>query len=495
MTLDNGRRSLSWVAGLLLLAGAVSAAPAWWVHAVAAMGRATASHVLPTVLIAAATVVLGWLAWSRKPRPALRPIPPITARLRLFIHVALLLVLAAVVAVLLGLGLWAALGQPLLGASSAAAPAGSATPGASPAAWTVGNTLEAIKIVLVVVAGIGGVVALTVAYRKQDLGEAAEHREDTKLFTERFTKTAEQLGSAQAAVRIAGVYAMSRLADDWAEERQTCIDVLCAYLRMPYTPVEETSPADELYEAAADSSLGARQERTVRHTAIRLIAAHLKADADTSWQGYRFDLTGAILDGGDLIGITLTAGTTLDFSGARFSTGEVKFSGARFAGGRVYFSGAQFADGLVDFAFTEVADGAIDFGGAQFSGAAVHFGDAKLLGGWISFRDTEFLRGLIYFGGAEFVGCAVNFEGAKFTGGLLSFGGAEDADRGHTFCGAKFVSSKVYFRHVEFSGGKVHFGGHFPGGAEFVGGTVDFGDAEFADGAVDFDGAVSPAAW
>jgi hypothetical protein len=29
---------------------------------------------------------------------------------------------------------------------------------------------------------------------------------------------------------------MAGLADDWPENRQTCIDVLCAYLRLPYEP-------------------------------------------------------------------------------------------------------------------------------------------------------------------------------------------------------------------------------------------------------------------
>ena len=32
----------------------------------------------------------------------------------------------------------------------------------------------------------------------------------------------------------AGIHAMAGLADDWEENRQTCIDVICAYLRMPY---------------------------------------------------------------------------------------------------------------------------------------------------------------------------------------------------------------------------------------------------------------------
>jgi hypothetical protein len=34
--------------------------------------------------------------------------------------------------------------------------------------WTVQNTFDAIKIALAVVAGIGGVVALTVAYRSRN---------------------------------------------------------------------------------------------------------------------------------------------------------------------------------------------------------------------------------------------------------------------------------------------------------------------------------------
>jgi hypothetical protein len=29
---------------------------------------------------------------------------------------------------------------------------------------------------------------------------------------------------------------MAGLPDDWEANRQTCVDVLCAYLRMPYKP-------------------------------------------------------------------------------------------------------------------------------------------------------------------------------------------------------------------------------------------------------------------
>jgi ABC-type transporter Mla subunit MlaD len=48
----------------------------------------------------------------------------------------------------------------------------------------------------------------------------AEQR--TRTLNERFATAAEQLGSDKPAVRLAGVYAIAGLADDWNENRQTC---------------------------------------------------------------------------------------------------------------------------------------------------------------------------------------------------------------------------------------------------------------------------------
>src|SRR6516165_6610999 len=70
----------------------------------------------------------------------------------------------------------------------------------------------------------------------------AEQR--TRTLNERFATAAGQLGSDKPAIRLAGVYAMAGLADDWEENRQTCVDVLCGYLRMPYEP----DPGDEASE-------------------------------------------------------------------------------------------------------------------------------------------------------------------------------------------------------------------------------------------------------
>jgi hypothetical protein len=147
---------------------------------------------------------------------------------------------------------------------------------------------------------------------------------------ERFATAAGQLGSDKpAAVRLAGVYAMASLADDWEKNRQSCVDVLCGYLRMPYGPDPGTgSPVPE--------QLIFKSSRKVRHTVIRLITAHLKDGAAVSWQGLNFDFTGVVFDGGS-------------FESARFSRGTVDFKQAQFSGGEVNFAFAEFSGGTVNF--------------------------------------------------------------------------------------------------------------------------------------------------
>jgi len=213
---------------------------------------------------------------------------------------------------------------------------------------TVKDSVGAAQLVFASVAGAGALVALVVAYRRQRVAEDAAARDRTRVFNERFTAIATQLGDDKPAVRLAGVHAMAGLADDWTENRQTCVDVLCAYLRLPYDPGpgEDATPADQVAYRGAN--------REVRHTIIRLIRDHLLPDADAavSWQGLNLDFTGAVIDGGD-------------FTGARFSEGIVRFNGASFVGSEVVFSGAEFSGGTVSFAGAKFSGGTVDFSGAR----------------------------------------------------------------------------------------------------------------------------------
>jgi uncharacterized protein YjbI with pentapeptide repeats len=288
----------------------------------------------------------------------------------------------------------------------------------------------------------------------------AEQR--ARTLNERFATAASQLGSDRPpAVQLAGVYAMAGLADDWEESRQTCVDVLCAYLRMPYGP----DPGDE---APRPEQLTFRANREVRHTVIRVITAHLKEEAAVSWQGLNFDFTGVVFDGGDFSGAKFSdstvsfavaefSGGELDFTGAKFSGGTVSFSGARFSGGTVSFYAAEFSDGQVTFNFAKFSGGTVRFGGAQFSGATVSFGDATFSDGEVSFYAAEFSDGEIDFRRADFSGGLVTFFGAKFSGGQLNFANAVFLGGTATFFGAKFSGSMVSFVDAVFSICEVDF--------------------------------------
>src|SRR4051794_1582805 len=69
----------------------------------------------------------------------------------------------------------------------------------------------------------------SVGVTEQIAGDVAK-RAQADALAKRYQDAATQLGHDKPPVRLAGVYAMARLADDWEEQRQTCIDVLCGYL-------------------------------------------------------------------------------------------------------------------------------------------------------------------------------------------------------------------------------------------------------------------------
>lgn len=151
---------------------------------------------------------------------------------------------------------------------------------------------DLVKLSFEVVAGAGALVALIVAYRRQRVDEDGALREATRLHTERFTAAVTQLRDQSPAVCLGGVHSLAGLADDapTRDLRQTCIDVLCAYLRLPY--IAETDLPDD--DAAARHAYVANRE--VRHTIIRLIRDHLRLEErhPRSWQGHHFDFTGCL---------------------------------------------------------------------------------------------------------------------------------------------------------------------------------------------------------
>jgi uncharacterized protein YjbI with pentapeptide repeats/uncharacterized membrane-anchored protein YhcB (DUF1043 family) len=287
----------------------------------------------------------------------------------------------------------------------------------------------------------------------------------TRTLNERFATAADRLGSDKTpAVRLAGVYAMAGLADDWKENRQTCVDVLCAYLRMPYQP----DPGKQAHER---ERLDFRASSEVRHTVIRVITAHLRDGAAKSWRGLNLDFTGVVFDEGDFMGATFHAADTISFRSATFC-GDMGFRGATFSGGTVDFEGATFSGGTANFS------------GATFSGGAVNFSNATFSEGDLWFGGATFCGGTVNFNGATFSGSTVDFPSATFSGGTVDFSGAIFSRGTISFLGTRFCGSEVLFFGTQFCGSEVQFTT-----ADFSDGMVSFANATFSDGTVDFSSA------
>lgn len=292
------------------------------------------------------------------------------------------------------------------------------------------DPIDITKVALTIAAGIGGVVALVVAYRRQrDLEQGR--------FVERFGAAASQLGASQSAIRIAGVYAMAAIADEESGRwRQQCVDVLCGYLRLPYIPENGANyQTKQVTKLRAPDPPGIETEqhfeylqndREVRQTIIRVIGQHLR-DVEDSWSACDFDFRTAYLE-------------DLDLSGATFA-GDSRFDGTRFAG-TTDFSGAVFRR---DARFSETTfAGAAEFAGATFSGGA-EFGRATFSDS-ARFDHATFTKPA-RFGSARFARAA-RFASANFAGGAL-------------FVGARFFSRTVFDK-ASFAGdtkfGSVDFG-------------------------------------
>ena len=123
--------------------------------------------------------------------------------------------------------------------------------------------IDAIRTGLSAAVATGGAFALLLAFRRQRSTEVSAVHTITdateRRVTELYTKAADQLGNDKAPVRLAGLYALERLAQDNPSQRQTIVNVICAYLQMPYTP-PGTTPVEPSADAGQPSGDGTAAE-------------------------------------------------------------------------------------------------------------------------------------------------------------------------------------------------------------------------------------------
>ncbi|MGB6164151.1 MAG: hypothetical protein WCF33_01765 [Pseudonocardiaceae bacterium] len=365
------------------------------------------------------------------------------------------------------------------------------------------DLVEVVKIALTVVAGIGGTVALTVAVRKQKfteqqhvLSEADANRQDRRILDERFRNAVEQLGKESAVVRIGGAYSLAKLADDWPEERQTCINTLCGYLRFPY-----------------DSSGGKDGEREVRQTVIGIMRQRLSRAAEISWDGKLFDLTGAVLDHLDLSDIDLKE-STLCLRGCVIQAATFKMKGFRVMGGEVDArdlrimegatldaQGGYLSDsGKISLAGSAISSGVVTFESVQVDGGHLELDNVRVDGSsvldlsHISITSVPLVRKLLSplsLDEATISGGTVNLEHIQIATELdqseLTWSGGREKGGGRfsaSFKKLKLIDGKISFNDVTIPCGVFSFTG-----ANFTGGVLDFENSRLEDCCLDFAGA------
>jgi hypothetical protein len=340
----------------------------------------------------------------------------------------------------------------------------------------VNAKLDAVRTGLAAGAGAGAAVGLMLAFRRQHHQEIStaltDHDATQRRITELYTKAVEQLGSDKAPVRLGGLYALERLAQDNQQQRQTIVNVICAYLRMPFPPQTPcTTPAlpDSGNTAQAESEASPvnsgtidawQQEKQVRLTAQRILFDHLQRPAlhppvdglpdSRFWDGMRLNLLGA---------------TLIDFSLHNCTVDEAVFGTVAFSGG-AWFEGVTFS-GDAFFGNAAFSDAAW-FEGATFRGAA-RFDEATFS------SDTRFDRatfsGDTRFDKAAFSG-DTRFDKAAFRGNI-SFWRAAFSDTA-SFEGATFDSA-AHFPETAFSLDAWFDEATFSNVARFEGATFDRG--------------------
>lgn len=334
----------------------------------------------------------------------------------------------------------------------ATAPAAPAVPGA-PAPPNPATVIDAIRTALTAAAGTGGAAALLLAFRRQRHSEhaalvtryaATEAADDARQrrVNELYTSAVDQLGHERATVRLGGLYALERLAQNAPEQRQTIVNVLCSYLRMPSGPAPDAAAASA-GGTGAERARSEREEREVRLTAQRLLTDHLRAGEDgrSYWGEADRDLD-----------LDLTGAELLDLDLSRCRLGSLRCDDAKFAGSTRFDEISLSGDALfVDAVFegdvhvnAVTVGGTAAFDGARFAGQAdiaqgtVFVGHARFAGtefaGDARFIETTFRAGAS-FDRAAFAGFA-GFARATFTG-PATFVGAEVADEA-SFSGATF---------------------------------------------------------
>nr|WP_176457558.1 MULTISPECIES: pentapeptide repeat-containing protein [unclassified Rhodococcus (in: high G+C Gram-positive bacteria)] len=308
--------------------------------------------------------------------------------------------------------------------------------------------------------------------------ERAHNLADIQELRRRFVTTTAQFADPSPEVRLAGVYALEALTNDWIDrnsttDAQTCINYLCGYLTRPYT-----SPTHDphLRQTVVTPDIGTHVQRTyihphddlnVRQAITRTIAGHLQPDVQHSWSTYNYDLTGAHLHDADFsrcifrgtvnLEMAQFSGATTSFQNAEFYGKDTSFNSAKFHGEWVRFDGAEFHGSWGAFVGAEFHGRETNFAGALFSNDETSFVSTCFSSKRTRFDRAHFKSELTLFLFTKFHGLRTSFDGADFDSFTMTFEGARFDGVMTTFTEAEFREGKETTFHAPAAWGQVYF--------------------------------------
>lgn len=266
---------------------------------------------------------------------------------------------------------------------------------------TVNERVEAVNAArhTLIQAATGLVVIGGVVFTVQSLWYTAQTLETSReaqvlaeqgQITDRYTKAVEQLGSGKLDVRLGGIYALERLAQDSPRDHQTIYDVLAAFVRehdpAPSVKKPPGQPATDIQAALTVIGRRAhvRDTRVIDLSAVRIRGAEL-----TGANLHRVNLNDAYLASAKLSGANLGGASLIDAHLSYASLATANLSNAELAL-------ADLSD--ADLSEANLRDASLS--GANLRGANLHranLRDAHLggvftstrRGGYMSFADLR----------------------------------------------------------------------------------------------------------
>jgi hypothetical protein len=187
---------------------------------------------------------------------------------------------------------------------------------------------------------VGGVLftaqGLWYTAQSLDASRQAQVTAEQGQITDRYTRTVEQLGSTKVDVRLGGLYALERLAQDSPLDHQTVYDVLGAFVRehdpKPSVKTEKLPSVPDTDVQAALDIIGRRDvERDVRMpdlNSIRTPGANLDGADLARTNLHSAHLGGAHLGGANLSGANLSFA---DLTGADLRGADLRGADLRCA--------------------------------------------------------------------------------------------------------------------------------------------------------------------